>query len=71
MKALQTNGFPPSYSMLSMLSFIKTTWLKPEDFYNSYVANCSISLPLFHGISDEEIDFVITAVSETNPFSKI
>ena len=75
MEALQTKGIStrPATHAVHMLSFYKDKYkLKPEDFYNSYVANhCSISLPLFHGISDEEIDFVITAVSETNPFSKI
>ena len=75
MEALQTKGIStrPATHAVHMLSFYKDKYkLKPEDFYNSYVANhCSISLPLFHGISDEEIDFVITTINETNPFSKI
>ena len=39
--------------------------LKPTDFPNAFVANdCSISLPLFHGMTEAEQDFVISRILE-------
>ena len=39
--------------------------LKPNDFPNAQVANdCSISLPLFHGMKDDEQSYVIKKINE-------
>ena len=52
-----------------MLSFYAEKYgLKKEDFPNSYRANhCSISLPLFHGMTNVEQDIVINEVITTLP----
>ena len=52
-----------------MLSFYKDKYgLKPEDFPNAHKANdCSISLPLFHGMTASEKHRVISVVIETFP----
>jgi perosamine synthetase len=42
--------------------------LNSEDFENAYIADqCSISLPLFHGMKKEEQDFVIDQVLKYQP----
>ena len=39
--------------------------LRPEDFPNAWAANdCSISLPLFHGLTDKEQQFVINNIHD-------
>lgn len=47
-----------------MLTFYREKYaLKPADFPNAWAANdCSISLPLFHGMTQAEQDFVIEQV---------
>ena len=54
----------PATHAVHMLTFYRDKYkLKPNDFPNSYIANdCSISLPLFHGMTDEEQDYVINQV---------
>ena len=54
----------PATHAVHMLSFYRDKYkLKPNDFFNAYIANdCSISLPLFHGMSHEEQDYVISQV---------
>lgn len=54
----------PATHAVHMLSFYQQKYgLQPEDFPNAFVANdCSISLPLFHGMTEAEQDFVITQV---------
>lgn len=54
----------PATHAVHMLSFYQQKYgLQPEDFPNAFVANdCSISLPLFHGMIETEQDFVITQV---------
>jgi dTDP-4-amino-4,6-dideoxygalactose transaminase len=49
-----------------MLSYYQTKYsLTPESFPGAYVANeCSISLPLFHGMEKFEQQHVIGAVQE-------
>jgi len=49
-----------------MLSFYREKYaLTPEDFPQAYAANdCSISLPLFHGMTEAEQAFVIQQVQE-------
>lgn len=56
----------PATHAVHMLSFYKEKYdLIPEDFPNAYIADqCSISLPLFHGMKDEEQNFVIEKVME-------
>lgn len=68
MDSLQRAGIStrPATHAVHMLSFYRDKYgLKPMDFPNAWAANdCSISLPLFHGMSDEEQDYVIRQVLE-------
>ena len=68
MDKLQQNGIStrPATHAVHMLSFYAGKYdLKHEDFPNAYAAaQCSISLPLFHGLSDEEQAYVIAQVKE-------
>jgi dTDP-4-amino-4,6-dideoxygalactose transaminase len=52
-----------------MLSYYKDKYgIKPTDFPNAYAADhCSLSLPLFHGMKEDEQDFVIDKVLEFQP----
>jgi len=54
----------PATHAVHMLKYYKEKYgLKPKDFPNAYIANnCSISFPLFNGLSDLEQDFVINTV---------
>lgn len=58
----------PATHAVHMLTFYREKYkLNPQDFPNSYVANdCSISLPLFHGMTVEEQDYVIEKVLESS-----
>lgn len=71
METLQGAGIStrPATHAVHMLSFYADKYdLKPEDFPNAYAANhCSISLPLFHGMTEEEQDRVIDTVRATAP----
>jgi perosamine synthetase len=66
MDQLQQQGIStrPATHAVHMLSFYQQKYgLKPEDFSNAFAANdCSISLPLFHGMTEIEQDFVIEKV---------
>jgi perosamine synthetase len=68
MDRLQQAGIStrPATHAVHMLSFYKNKYqLNPEDFPVAYAANdCSISLPLFHGMSAAEQNFVIQQVRE-------
>jgi perosamine synthetase len=68
MDALQQQGIStrPATHAVHLLSFYRDKYeLKPEDFPNAYAADqCSISLPLFHGMSEEEQAFVIETVTQ-------
>ena len=68
MDKLQKDGVStrPSTHAVHMLSFYKDKYgIKPEDFPNATAADqCSISLPLFHGMKEDEQDFVIDKVLE-------
>jgi dTDP-4-amino-4,6-dideoxygalactose transaminase len=57
----------PATHAVHMLSFYREKYkLNPHDFPNAYAANdCSISLPLFHGMTVEEQDYVIEQVLES------
>jgi dTDP-4-amino-4,6-dideoxygalactose transaminase len=54
----------PATHAVHMLSFYRQKYrLRPEDFPNAFAANdCSISLPLFHGMTDAEQAYVIDTV---------
>ena len=68
MEQLQQQGIStrPATHAVHMLAFYSQKYqLKPEDFPNAFAANdCSISLPLFHGMTEAEQDFVIDRVRE-------
>ena len=71
MEFLQQKGVStrPATHAVHMLSFYKHKYdIKPEDFPNAYIANeCSISLPLFHGMKDSEQMYIIkTVLDSTN-----
>ena len=57
----------PATHAVHMLSFYQQKYrIQPEDFPNAFAANdCSISLPLFHGLTQEEQNFVISTVRAT------
>lgn len=69
MDKLQKAGIStrPATHAVHMLTFYREKYkLNPQDFPNSYAANdCSISLPLFHGMTVEEQDHVIEQVLES------
>ena len=66
MDALQKVGIStrPATHAVHMLTFYRRKYgLKSEDFPKAYAANdCSISLPLFHGMTEAEQVFVIEQV---------
>ena len=71
MEELQARGVStrPATHAVHMLTFYKKKYgLTSTDFPMAYAANhCSISLPLFHGMKDEEVEYVIDAVHATSP----
>jgi perosamine synthetase len=68
MDKLQQAGIStrPATHAVHMLSFYRDKYdLHPPDFPNAWAANdCSISLPLFHGMTDVEQAFVIDTITE-------
>ena len=68
MDQLQQQGIStrPATHAVHMLSFYRQKYgLQPEDFPNAFAANdCSISFPLFHGMTKAEQDFVIEQARE-------
>jgi perosamine synthetase len=66
MDELQQAGIStrPATHAVHMLSYYRQKYqLRPEDFPNAWAANdCSISLPLFHGMSEAEQTHVIEKV---------
>ena len=70
MDQLQQAGIStrPATHAVHMLTFYRDKYkIKPNDFPNAYMANdCSISLPLFHGMTEEEQDYVINQVLKVN-----
>jgi perosamine synthetase len=66
MEALQQDGIStrPATHAVHMLGYYRDKYgLTPVDFPNAWAANdCSISLPLFHGMSESDQDFVINRV---------
>ncbi len=68
MDKLQKRGIStrPATHAVHMLSYYREKYgLKPEDFPAAYSANhCSISLPLFNGMTEVEQSYVVDAVVE-------
>jgi len=68
MDALQKKGVStrPATHAVHMLQYYREKYeVIPEDFPNAYIANeCSISFPLFNGLTDEEQCFVIKSMKE-------
>lgn len=66
MDELQNEGIStrPATHAVHMLSYYKNKYkISPKDFPNAFIANdCSISLPLFHGMKKDEQDFVISKI---------
>ena len=56
----------PATHAVHMLQYYKNKYkIKPEDFPNSYIANqISISLPLYNGMSIDEIDYIIKGIKK-------
>ena len=61
----------PATHAVHLLSYYREKYkIKAEDFPNAYIADqCSVSLPLFHGMTSDEQNFVITSVIDV--FSKM
>ena len=57
----------PATHAVHMLSYYSNKYgYKPEDYPNSYFANhCSISLPLYNGMKNDEIDYVIKEIKKS------
>jgi len=68
MDFLQSKGVStrPGTHAVHMLTYYKEKYnLRPQDFPNAYFANdCSISLPLFHGMKQEEQSYVIETMEK-------
>ncbi|MBF0613178.1 MAG: DegT/DnrJ/EryC1/StrS family aminotransferase [Magnetococcales bacterium] len=69
MDRLQQAGIStrPATHAVHMLSFYREKYgLKQEDFPNAWAANdCSISLPLFHGMTNEEQNYIIQTIQNS------
>ena len=67
MEELQGQGIstrPATHAVHMLTFYAKKYGLTPEAFPNAYAANhCSISLPLFHGMTDAEQTYVIEKVT--------
>ena len=70
MDQLQNEGIStrPATHAVHMLSYYKNKYnLLSEEFPSAYVANdCSISLPLFHGMTEKEQNFVVEKLQTKN-----
>ena len=70
MDELQNQGIStrPATHAVHMLSYYKNKYaIAPEEFPNAFTANeCSISLPLFHGMTEKEQNFVIEKLQTKN-----
>ena len=71
MEYLQENGVStrPATHAVHMLQYYKQRYkFKPNDFPNAFLANdCSISLPLYNGMSKQEQEHVINCVRGYKP----
>ena len=70
MHLLQESGVStrPATHAVHMLDYYRSKYMtKPQDFFGSFAADqCSISLPLFHGMTENEQDHVIATVRSAN-----
>ncbi|MDC1167018.1 DegT/DnrJ/EryC1/StrS family aminotransferase [Candidatus Pelagibacter sp.] len=68
MDELQNKGIStrPATHAVHMLSYYKNKYnISPENFPNAYAANdCSLSIPLFHGMSEKEQNFIINKIKK-------
>ena len=68
MQRLQLAGIStrPATHAVHMLTYYKNKYgFNPEDFPNAFAANdCSISLPLYHGMIEAEQNYIISQVLE-------
>jgi dTDP-4-amino-4,6-dideoxygalactose transaminase len=66
MDYLLANGIstrPGTHAVHNLEYYAKKYSLKPTDFLNSYIADqCSISLPVFPGLTAEEIHYIIEKI---------
>ena len=66
MDYLQNEGIStrPGTHAVHMLSYYKKLYkLKDDDYMSSFAANnCSISIPLFHGMSTLEQEYVVEKI---------
>ena len=71
MEFLGSNGIStrPATHAVHMLEFYKKKYgISPGDFPNAFIANeCSISFPLFNGMSEDEINFVVEKIGDFSP----
>lgn len=69
MARLQGRGVstrPATHAVHMLTYYAEKYLLSPMDFTNARIANdCSISLPLFHGMKDFEVKYVIDTVKQT------
>ena len=70
MEDLQSLGVstrPATHAVHMLTYYAKKYNIKPHDYPNAYYANeCSISLPLFHGMTESEINHVVDVVKNSN-----
>jgi len=60
---------PATHAVHTLAFYRQKYGLKPQDFPNAWAANdCSISLPLFHGMTEEEQAKVVKAVKSRSGF---
>ena len=68
MDALQNDGVStrPATHAVHMLEYYKKKYkINSEDYPNAYIANeCSISFPLFNGLTTEEQKYVIKIIKK-------
>jgi dTDP-4-amino-4,6-dideoxygalactose transaminase len=68
MDYLLSNGIstrPGTHAVHNLEFYAKKYRLKPADFLNSYIADqCSISLPVFPGLTPEGINYIIEKIKE-------
>jgi dTDP-4-amino-4,6-dideoxygalactose transaminase len=68
MDYLFTNGIstrPGTHAVHTLEYYAKKYSLKSTDFPNAYIADqCSISLPVFPGLTAEEINYIIEKIQE-------
>jgi len=71
MDHLQSRGIAsrPGTQAVHTLQFYRQKYnLRPHDLPNTHIANlCTVTLPLYAGMTDEEFDYVMDAIKEFDP----